>query len=71
MDEFNIDDIDFRPINKGLGFHHAEKEKITQVKKNSSAPIVSNIQAQRTEIVSSPLPTSMGSGNLHTGPISP
>lgn len=71
MDEFNIDDIDFRPINKGLGFHHAEKEKITQIKKNASAPIVSNIQGQRAEVVSSPIPTSMGSGNLHSGPISP
>lgn len=65
MDEFNIDELDFKPINKGLGFHHAEKEKIGQAKKALSAPIISNIQATRDSS------THLNQGNLHTGPISP
>lgn len=68
MDEFNIDELDFKPINKGLGFHHAEKEKIGQIKKGASAPIVSNIQATRQSTVTS---GHSSHNNLHTGPISP
>ncbi|MDD0854647.1 RDD family protein [Halobacteriovorax sp. GB3] len=31
---FDFDEFNFKPINKGLGFHHGEKDKLTHIKKS-------------------------------------
>ena len=34
---FDLEEFDFKPINKGLGFHHSESNKIPTISKVSTA----------------------------------
>ena len=52
FEDFNFDDLSFKPINKGLGFHHNEKRasfkkpEVTTVRKHMGKPLAKESMTQ-------------------------
>lgn len=42
LDEINLDDLSFKPVNKGLGFHHESKKSFLNKRATNNVPISSN-----------------------------